>query len=759
MANDDLQRFIDELRARVSIADVVGAKVKLTKKGREYQGLCPFHNEKTPSFTVNESKGFYHCFGCGAHGDIIKFEMEANGLPFIDALQKLAHQAGLQMPQLSAKDKKEEDERKSLYEIMEAACAFFERELRMPGGAAGLKYFTEKRGLSPETLKKFRLGFAPSNNALMAHLKAQGIDEKDMKELGLIAIPEDTSRRPHDFFRNRVMIPITNKQGKIIAFGGRVMEKIEPKYLNSPDTPIFNKRRNLYNLDKAREVAYKEKKLIICEGYMDVIALDRYGFGYAVAPLGTALTEEQIAEAWRVCPEPVLCLDGDSPGVKAAMRAVDRVLPMLKAGYSLQFLFLPDNQDPDEYLQAHGHDSFAALMRKTSPLIDILWRKYTENEDSSTPEKKALIEKTLLSEVAKIGDATVRSYYAQEIRSRIYAAFRRTPWQQPAAPRMPSAFRAPSAARNVSPASRMPSAPFSSPSRMPPVPFSSPSPMQPAAPVSPAPQMPETPPAYLDDIPLPEAAPQYQEPQPTCPSQTPRQSANTGLPSNFSPFPDTASFSGFRPSSNAFPSSGARPFSNSASSPNARPFPNSGRGASRWADTRTPRPALNHGIAAAPETLRQSADGECDKNLRFIIAAGLVYPELIDEYEEQVLSSDIKNAGLKNLFAAMADLYREAETPPAADELQQQLAQRPEGAPLASLWELDMLKKRSPFINDLRKNIDKLLLEDKLRTLEEEIKNVSAELCKNFTEEAYLRQSALKKERDEILAAAAEPED
>lgn len=719
MVNDDLQRFIDELRARVSIADVVGAKVKLTKKGREYQGLCPFHNEKTPSFTVNESKGFYHCFGCGAHGDIIKFEMEANGLPFIDALQKLAHQAGLQMPQLSAKDKKEEDERKSLYEIMETACAFFERELRMPDGASGLKYFTEKRGLSPETLKKFRLGFAPNNNALMAHLKAQGIDEKDMKELGLIAIPEDTSRRPHDFFRNRVMIPITNKQGKIIAFGGRVMEKIEPKYLNSPDTPIFNKRRNLYNLDKAREVAYKEKKLIICEGYMDVIALDRYGFGYAVAPLGTALTEEQIAEAWRVCPEPILCLDGDSPGVKAAMRAVDRVLPMLKAGYSLQFLFLPDNQDPDEYLQAHGHDSFAALMRKTSPLIDILWRKYTENEDSSTPEKKALIEKTLLSEVAKIGDATVRSYYAQEIRSRIYAAFRRTPWQQPAAP--------------VPPAPRMP--------------------------VPPTSKMPETPPAYLDDIPLPEAAPQHRKPQPDRPSQAPRQFTNTGSPSNSGPFPDTASFSSFRPSFNAVPLSGRRPFSNSASSPDARSFPNSGRGASRWADTRTLRPALSHGIAAAPETLRQSADGECDKNLRFIIAAGLVYPELIDEYEEQVLSSDIRNAGLKNLFAAMADLYREAETPPAADELQQQLAQRPEGAPLASLWELDMLKKRSPFINDLRKNIDKLLLEDKLRTLEEEIKNVSAELCKNFTEEAYLRQSSLKKERDEILAAAAEPED
>lgn len=249
---------------------------------------------------------------------------------------------------------------------------------------------------------------------------------------------------------------------------------------------------------------------------MDVIALDRYGFGYAVAPLGTALTEEQIAEAWRVCPEPILCLDGDSPGVKAAMRAVDRVLPMLKAGYSLQFLFLPDNQDPDEYLQAHGHDSFAALMRKTSPLIDILWRKYTENEDSSTPEKKALIEKTLLSEVAKIGDATVRSYYAQEIRNRIYAAFRRTPWQQPAAP--------------VPPAPRMP--------------------------VPPTPKMPETPPAYLDDIPLPEVAPQHRKPQPDRPSQAPRQFANAGLPSNSGSFPDTAPFSGFRPSFNAVPLSG-----------------------------------------------------------------------------------------------------------------------------------------------------------------------------------------------------------
>ena len=721
--NDDLQRFIDELRARVSIADVVGAKVKLTKKGREYQGLCPFHNEKTPSFTVNESKGFYHCFGCGAHGDIIKFEMEANGLPFMDALQKLAHQAGLQMPHFSAKDKKEEEERKSLYDIMEGACAFFERELRMPGGAAGLKYFTEKRGLSKDTIKKFRLGFAPNNNALMAHLKAQGIEEKEMKELGLIAIPEDASRRPHDFFRNRVMIPITNKQGRIIAFGGRVMEKLEPKYLNSPDTPIFNKRRNLYNLDKAREVAYKEKKLIICEGYMDVIALDRYGFGYAVAPLGTALTEEQIAEAWKVCPEPVLCLDGDSPGVKAAMRAVDRVLPMLKAGYSLKFLFLPDNQDPDEYLQAHGHDSFAALLEKTSPLIDILWRKYTENEDSSTPEKKALIEKTLLSEVAKIGDATVRSYYAQEIRSRIYKAFKQTPWQKSnPRPAYNNAPRPPHAPRPEVPSSGSASA--------------------------------ETPPAYLDEIPLPQEIPS------AAVSDMPPESGSAPVPQ--------------RAAGPAVPQNTGEPHrdNNRRGYGNPRQYPDNNRrgqsssgayGSPRRNGTprgNAPRPPLGHMFtAAAPEELYRSAVAESDKNLRFIIAAMLVYPELIGDYEEQMGTLDATDKKLLQLYAAMADIYDNAVTALSAESLRGEIDARPEGSVLKSLWELDMLQKDKPFINDLRKNIEKLLQEDRLRALEEEIKTLAAELCQNFTEEAYLRQTALKKERDKILAAAgAEPE-
>ena len=651
MANDDLQRFMDELRARVSIVDVVGAKVKLTKKGREYQGLCPFHNEKTPSFTVNESKGFYHCFGCAAHGDIIKFEMEANGLPFMDALQKLAHQAGLQMPKFSVKDKEQVEEKKSLYEIMEKACVFFEKQLRMSDGAEGFNYFSEKRGFSKEVIEKFRLGFAPNNNSLMAHLKSMGVSESDLKDLGLIAIPEDTSRRPHDFFRNRVMIPITNKQGKIIAFGGRVMEKIEPKYLNSPETPIFNKRRNLYNLDKARESGYKEKKLIICEGYMDVIALDTYGFNYAVAPLGTALTEEQIMEAWKVCPEPILCLDGDAPGTKAAMRSVDRVLPILKAGYSLRFMFLPDNMDPDEYLKAHGRDSFAALMTKTSPLIDILWRKYTEDQDSSTPEKKALIETTLLAEVNKITDQTVRSYYAQEIKNRIYLNFKQSAWQK-------ANLEAQKSASNNKPATTNTPAQVSSP------------------------------------------APIY----------------NREATNNASRFQQK---------------------------PNYNKNFNNNRG------------LVQHSFTANPDALRKNADSEIDKNLQFIVAAELIYPELIDEYEEQIFANDIKDLKLKDFILNMADTYREAENPLSSDELIKILKDKFPNV-VNSLWQLDMLKKNPPFINKLREDINKHLLEMRLKQLDEEIKAITNELVTNFNEEVYQRSLRLKAELNEIISKATE---
>ncbi len=421
--NDDLQKFLDELRSRISIADVVGTKVKLTKRGREYLGLCPFHNEKTPSFTVNESKGFYHCFGCGAHGDIVKFEMDANGLPFIDAVKKLADKVGMQLPSWSKESQEQNLKRKSLYEIMDIACAFFEKNLRMPVGAQGLAYFKEKRGLSDETIKKFRLGFAPNNNGLKALLSSKGVSEHDMAELGLIAVPEDKNRSPHDFFRERVMIPIIDKQGNVIAFGGRIMDNSQPKYLNSPETPIFNKRRILYNMNNAREPAYGSKRLIICEGYMDVIALDCFNFNYAVAPLGTALTEEQIIEAWRVCNTPTLCFDGDGAGIKAAIRSIDRVLPILKAGYSVNYIFLKEKKDPDELLRSLGAPIFEQYLQRAKPLVDILWHKCKMNKDMDTPEQKALIEKETFDEVAKIKDDQIRNYYTQEMKKRIYYTF------------------------------------------------------------------------------------------------------------------------------------------------------------------------------------------------------------------------------------------------------------------------------------------------------------------------------------------------
>ena len=374
------------------------------------------------------------------------------------------------------------------------------------------------------------------------------------------------------------------------------------------------------------------------------------------------------------------------------MRAVDRVLPILKAGYSLKFLFLPDNQDPDEYLQAHGRESFGALMKKTRPLIDILWQKYTENEDSSTPEKKALIEKTLLAEVAKITDATVRSYYAQEIRNRIYMAFKQTAWQK-------REYSAPQPRVYAPRPQPMPTAP---------------------APYNPPVQNQE-PPAYLGNIPLGEPLP---IPQPyEAPAPRPRT-------------PQTPSYS----------------------------RPNNGYNNNRYNNSRrnnynSPRPQINHIISNAPETLRQSAEGENDKNIRFMIAAELIYPELIDDYEEQLFSSDIKNPKLKELLTTIADIYHETEEPLSSEELLEKLSSTPQNQQIKELWELDMLQKRPPFINDLRRNIDKLLLEDKLRNLEDEIKNLTNEICQNFTEESYARLSGLKKERDEILSHAAEPDD
>ena len=422
--DNDLQKFLDELRSRVSIVDVVSEKVKLTRKGREYLGLCPFHNEKTPSFTVNEVKGFYHCFGCGAHGDIVKFEMDANNLPFVDALEKLSRKAGIPMPKFSKEKSAEQEKKQSLYDVMELAACYYEKNLYISAGKNALEYFYQ-RGLDDELIKKFRLGYAPGNNGLKAYLESKGVNEHDMIELGLVSVPEDRNRPMHDFFRDRVMIPIRDKRNRVIAFGGRIMGDGQPKYLNSPETPVFNKRKMLYNINFARDKGFEARNFIICEGYMDVIALDKFGFSYSAAPMGTALTEDQITEAWKIVQEPILCFDGDNAGKKAALRSVERALPILKAGHSLRFMFLPDKMDPDEFLKEKGKDAFISLMNQTTPLMQILWDKNTKDIPSSTPEQKALIEKNIMEEVAKITDDKVRSYYTQEMQKRIYETFGR----------------------------------------------------------------------------------------------------------------------------------------------------------------------------------------------------------------------------------------------------------------------------------------------------------------------------------------------
>lgn len=425
MENTDFHRFLDEIRAKVPIADVVGARVKLVRKGREYTGLCPFHNEKTPSFTVNEAKGFYHCFGCGAHGDVIKFEMEAGGLPFMDAVTKLANRAGLKVPRFSRENEEEAKHRSSWYEIMDMAAGWFEKNLLLPSGGEAFDYLA-RRGFDDGIIKKFRLGYAPDNNGLHAYLSSKNVSESDMIELGLAVLSEKNSK-VYDFFRNRVIIPIIDKRDRVIGFGGRVMGSEQPKYLNSPETPIFNKRKVLYNLNYARDKAYENKRIIVCEGYMDVIAQAKYGFDYAVAPLGTALTEDQIQEAWKICPEPTLCFDGDSAGIRAAVRSVDRVLPILKPGYSLKYVFLPDKMDPDEFLKAKGAEEYEKAVTSTMPLADLLWRKNMQAQPTETPEQKAMFEKNIYEEIAKITDEKVRGYYLQDMRGRIYRELRASP--------------------------------------------------------------------------------------------------------------------------------------------------------------------------------------------------------------------------------------------------------------------------------------------------------------------------------------------
>ncbi|MEO5372847.1 MAG: DNA primase [Alphaproteobacteria bacterium] len=414
-------QFLDEIRARVPLSGVAGRRVRLQRRGREFSGLCPFHNEKSPSFTINEDKGFFHCFGCGAHGDVITFEMRAAGLSFVDAVERLAGEAGLEVPKSSPEERDRARRHATLHEVIEAAAVFFEKQLRMPAGRAALEYL-HGRGVDEETIARFRLGYAPGGNALKAALRRESVDEELMAAGGLIGVPDD-GRPAYDVFRDRVMFPITDRRGRIIAFGGRVMGDGHPKYLNSPDTDLFQKGHVLYGLAQARTAAQEKGAIIVAEGYMDVIALSRGGFRHAVAPLGTALTETQIEELWRQAPEPVLCFDGDAAGRRAAQRAAERALPLLRPGLSLSFAMLPQGKDPDDLLRAEGAPAMAAVLGSAIPLSEAVWRALSDGRKAETPEQRAALDKDIDTTVERIADPAIRQHYRTVLRRRAWQFF------------------------------------------------------------------------------------------------------------------------------------------------------------------------------------------------------------------------------------------------------------------------------------------------------------------------------------------------
>jgi len=410
-------QFLDELREKIPLSELIGRKVKLTHKGREYTGLCPFHKEKTPSFTVNDDKGFYHCFGCGAHGDIIRFLTESEKMPFLEAVEYLANMAGLKMPELSPQQTQIQKQHAALFEIMECACQFFQMHLFGPTGTEAKNYLV-RRGMSSDMAKRFRLGYAPQGQGLCDHLTAKGFSLKDCQALGLIAKNRDGNGF-HDYFYDRVMFPVMNKRGRVIAFSGRMLHQGEPKYLNSPETDLFHKGELLYGLPQALETVRKQNEALIVEGNMDVISLHEAGFTQAMAPLGTAFTEEQIKLLWTMCDEPVICFDGDGAGQKAMMRAVKRALPILRPGKSLRFAYLPNGLDPDDMIRKRSARAFEEELKSARPFVEALWQMLLEGRTLNTPERMAKLEQDTKDTVAQIQDNSVRTYYQQEMAKKI----------------------------------------------------------------------------------------------------------------------------------------------------------------------------------------------------------------------------------------------------------------------------------------------------------------------------------------------------
>ena len=409
--------FLDELRLRVRLTDVVGRKVKLVRKGRESGGLCPFHNEKTPSFTVNDDKGFYHCFGCGAHGNVIDFVMHTEGLGFPEAVERLAGEAGMALPAYSDGDRAQDDRRKTQHEVLEAACAWFQAQLAATIGRHARDY-VQARGLSAEAVKTFRLGFAPEpRTAFKDAMLARKIDEQLLVDTGMLIRPEDGGAS-YDRFRDRLMFPIADAQGRIVGFGGRALGDAPAKYLNSPETPLFHKGRLLYNHAAARAAVRATGRVVVAEGYMDVIAMAQAGLKEAVAPLGTAVTEDQLSLLWRMAPEPIFCFDGDAAGLRAAERALLRALPLLKAGQSLRVATLPKGEDPDTLIRNQGAGAMRDVLEQARPLIDVLWEIELARQPVDTPERRAGFKARLRERLGEIADSEVRGFYRAEFDAR-----------------------------------------------------------------------------------------------------------------------------------------------------------------------------------------------------------------------------------------------------------------------------------------------------------------------------------------------------
>jgi DNA primase len=417
--------FLDEIRARVPVSEVVRKKVKLRKQGREWVGLSPFNAEKSPSFTVNDPKGFFHDFSSGKHGDGFAFLMETEGISFPEAVERLAGMAGLPMPVETSEQRESDRKRASLTQVMDWAAEYFQRQLK--GGQGGeARDYLARREISPAAQAHFRIGYAPPDrHGLRDALAARGVGVDAMIEAGLLIHGEEIAV-PYDRFRHRLMFPIQDRGGAVIAFGGRALEKdAQAKYLNSPETPLFHKGATLYNLHNARKAAHEAGTVIAVEGYIDVIAMTAAGLAHVVAPLGTALTPEQCALLWRMAEEPILCFDGDKAGLKAADRAIDTALPLIGPGRTLRFVLLPGGQDPDELLRSGGAGALEQAISAPLPLVEMLWRRETWERPLDTPERRAALERRLAEVASQIQDVALRRYYGQDLSERLSKLFGR----------------------------------------------------------------------------------------------------------------------------------------------------------------------------------------------------------------------------------------------------------------------------------------------------------------------------------------------